>query len=118
MNRDNLIGEAKKEVLKMVDDGYVPPAKDKLIVMGDNGQGMVASQIYNMLNGGFMSEYDAFLAKRIAFVITGGNVKMGTMVDEETILKLERDAFVDFCKEEKTQARIAHMLTTGKPLRN
>ncbi|MBU1195522.1 MAG: enoyl-CoA hydratase/isomerase family protein [Proteobacteria bacterium] len=118
MNRDNLIGEAKKEVLKMVDDGYVPPAKDKLIVMGDNGQGMVASQIYNMLNGGFMSEYDAFLAKRIAFVVSGGNVKMGAMVDEETILKLERDAFVDFCKEEKTQARIAHMLTTGKPLRN
>ncbi len=118
MNRDNLIGEAKKEVLKMVDDGYVPPAKEKLIVMGNTGQGMVAAQLFNMLNGGYMSEYDGFLAKRIAYVISGGEVKTGTMVDEETILKLEREAFVDFCKEEKTQARINHMLKTGKPLRN
>ena len=117
-NRDNLIGEAKKEVLKMVDDGYVPPAKQGLIVMGDAGQGMVNAEIFNMLNGKFMSDYDAFLAKRIAFVMSGGEVKVGSSVDEDTILKLEREAFVDFCKEEKTIARIDHMLKTGKPLRN
>ncbi|WP_299983234.1 3-hydroxyacyl-CoA dehydrogenase/enoyl-CoA hydratase family protein [Desulfobacula sp.] len=117
-NRDNLIGEAKKEVLKMVDDGYVPPAKQGLIVMGDAGQGMVNAEIFNMLNGKFMSDYDAFLAKRIAYVMSGGDVKVGSIVDEDTILKLERDAFVDFCKEEKTIARIDHMLTTGRPLRN
>ncbi len=117
-NRDNLIGEAKKEVLKMVDDGYVPPAKQPLIVMGDAGQGMVNAEIFNMLNGKFMSDYDAFLAKRIAYVMSGGEVKTGSAVDEDTILKLERDAFVDFCKEEKTIARIDHMLKTGKPLRN
>ena len=117
-NRDNLVGEAKKEVLKMLDDGYAPPAKQPLIVMGDAGQGMVNAEIYNMLNGNFMSEYDAFLAKRIAYVMSGGDVKTGSMVDEDTILKLERDAFVDFCKEEKTVARIDHMLKTGKPLRN
>jgi 3-hydroxyacyl-CoA dehydrogenase len=117
-NRDNLIGEAKKEVLKMVDDGYVPPVKQPLIVMGDAGQGMVNAEIFNMLNGKFLSDYDAFLAKRIAFVMSGGEVKVGSAVDEDTILKLERDAFVDFCKEEKTIARIDHMLKTGKPLRN
>ncbi|MBU0465213.1 MAG: 3-hydroxyacyl-CoA dehydrogenase/enoyl-CoA hydratase family protein [Proteobacteria bacterium] len=117
-NRDNLIGEAKKEVLKMVDDGYVPPAKQPLIVMGDAGQGMVNAEIFNMLNGKFMSDYDAFLAKRIAYVMSGGEVKTGSLVDEDTILKLEREAFVDFCKEEKTIARIDHMLKTGKPLRN
>jgi len=117
-NRDNLIGEAKKEVLKMVDDGYVPPAKQPLIVMGDAGQGMVNAEIFNMLNGKFMSDYDAFLAKRIAYVMSGGDVKVGSSVTEDTILKLERDAFVDFCKEEKTIARIDHMLTTGRPLRN
>ena len=117
-NRDNLIGEAKKEVLKMVDDGYVPPAKQPLIVMGDAGQGMVNAEIFNMLNGKFMSDYDAFLAKRIAYVMSGGDVKVGSAVDEDTILKLEREAFVDFCKEEKTIARIDHMLKTGKPLRN
>ncbi len=117
-NRDNLVGEAKKEVLKMVDDGYAPPRKQGLIVMGNAGQGMVNAEIYNMLNGKFLSDYDAFLAKRIAFVMSGGDVKVGSMVDEETILTLEREAFVDFCKEEKTVARIDHMLKTGKPLRN
>ncbi len=117
-NRDNLIGEAKKEILKMVDDGYVPPSKQPLIVMGDAGQGMVNAEIFNMLNGKFMSEYDAFLAKRIAYVMSGGDVRVGSTVDEDTILKLEREAFVDFCKEEKTVARIDHMLKTGKPLRN
>jgi len=117
-NRDNLIGEAKKEVLKMVDDGYAPPAKQPLIVMGDAGQGMVNTELFNMLNGKFLSEYDAFLAKRIAFVMSGGEVRAGSEVDEDTILKLEREAFVDFCKEEKTMARIDHMLNTGKPLRN
>ena len=118
MNRDNLIGEAKKEVLKMLDDGYAPPSKQPLRVMGDAGQGMVNAEIFNMLNGKFMSDYDAFLAKRIAYVMSGGEVKVGSEVDEETILKLEREAFVDFCREEKTIARIDHMLKTGKPLRN
>ncbi|WDP90401.1 MAG: 3-hydroxyacyl-CoA dehydrogenase/enoyl-CoA hydratase family protein [Desulfobacter sp.] len=118
MNRDNLIGEAKKEVLKMVDDGYVPPMKKPLRVIGNAGQGMVNAELFNMLNGNFMSEHDAFLAKRIAFVMSGGDVRTGSEVDEDTILKLEREAFVDFCKEEKTIARIDHMLKTGKPLRN
>jgi len=117
-NRDNLIGEAKKEVLKMVDDGYVPPTKQSIIVMGNAGQGMVNAEIFNMLNGKFISDHDAFLAKRIAYVMSGGDVNVGSAVDEDTILKLEREAFVDFCKEEKTIARIDHMLKTGKPLRN
>ncbi|MBI9087801.1 MAG: 3-hydroxyacyl-CoA dehydrogenase/enoyl-CoA hydratase family protein [Desulfobacterium sp.] len=117
-NRDNLIGEAKKEVLRMVDDAYAPPAKKRLLVMGNSGQGMVNAEIYNMLEGQFMSEYDAFLAKRIAYVMSGGDVNKNTLVTEEAILKLEREAFCDLAKEEKTMARIDHMLKTGKPLRN
>ncbi|MEX1299368.1 MAG: 3-hydroxyacyl-CoA dehydrogenase NAD-binding domain-containing protein [Desulfotignum sp.] len=117
-NRDTLVGEAKKEVLRMVDDGYAPPMKQPLKVMGDAGQGMVNAEIFNMRNGNFMSDHDAFLAKRIAYVMSGGDVNVGSEVSEDTILKLERDAFVDFCKEEKTIARIDHMLRTGKPLRN
>ncbi len=117
-NRDNLIGEAKKEVLKMVDDAYAPPMKKPVRVMGNAAQGMINAELFNMLNGKFMSEHDAFLAKRIAFVMSGGDVNKGTEVSEEAILKLERDAFVDFAKEEKTVARIDHMLKTGKPLRN
>lgn len=117
-NRDTLVGEAKKEVLRMVDDGYAPPMKQPLKVFGDAGQGMVNAELYNMRNGNFMSDHDAFLAKRIAYVMSGGDVNVGSEVSEDTILKLERDAFVDFCKEEKTVARIDHMLKTGKPLRN
>ncbi len=117
-NRDNLIGEAKKEVLKMVDDAYAPPAKQRLLVMGNAGQGMVHGEVFNLMCGKMMSEYDAFLAKRIAYVMSGGDVNKNTMVQEDAILKLEREAFVDFAKEEKTVARIDHMLKTGKPLRN
>ena len=71
-----------------------------------------------MLQGKFISEYDAFLARRIAFVISGGNVRDNSEIDEEVILKLEREAFVDFWKEKKTHERVEHMLKTGKPLRN
>ncbi|MBF0200425.1 MAG: enoyl-CoA hydratase/isomerase family protein [Desulfamplus sp.] len=117
-NRDNQVGEAKKEVLRMVDNAYAPPAKKPVRVMGNAAQGMINAEIYNMLNGKFMSEHDAFLAKRIAFVMSGGDVNKNSEVPEETILKLEREAFIDFTREEKTIARIDHMLKTGKPLRN
>ncbi|RPJ15049.1 MAG: 3-hydroxyacyl-CoA dehydrogenase/enoyl-CoA hydratase family protein, partial [Desulfobacteraceae bacterium] len=117
-NRDYLIGEAKKEVLKMLDEGYAPPLKKKLKVFGEAAQGMINAEIFNMQSAKFVSEYDAFLAKKIAYVISGGDVRTGSEIDEEVILKLERTAFVDFLKEEKTLARIDHMLSTGKPLRN
>jgi len=117
-NRDLLIGEAKKEALIMADAGWTPPMKKDIPVAGISGTGMVTAELYNMANGLFMSEYDAFLAKRIAYVIAGGDVKYGTKVSEEHVLRLEREAFVDFCKEEKTLARIDHMLKTNKPLRN
>jgi 3-hydroxyacyl-CoA dehydrogenase len=117
-NRDHLIGEAKKEVLKMVDEGYAPPIKQPIKVLGQAAQGMIEVEIFNMLKGKFISEYDAFLAKRIAFVISGGEVRDNSSVGEDVILNLEREAFVDFWKEEKTMARVEHMLKTGKPLRN
>ncbi len=117
-NRDYLIGEAKKEVLRMVNDGYAPPVKQKVKVLGQAAQGMIEVEIFNMLSGKFITEYDAFLAKRIAYVISGGDVRDNSEVDEDVILKLEREAFVDFWKEEKTVARVEHILKTGKPLRN
>ena len=117
-NRDRLIGEAKKEVLKMSDEGYSPPVKRPIRVMGQAAQGMIEVEIFNMLRGKFITEYDAFLAKRIAYVLCGGEVRDNSFVEEEVILNLEREAFVDFWKEEKTMARVEHMLKTGKPLRN
>ncbi len=117
-NRDHLIGEAKKEVLKMHNDGYAPPLKERIKVLGQAAQGMVAAQISDMASGGFISEYDAFLARRVAYVISGGDVRDNSEVTDDVILSLERSTFIDFLKEEKTQARIEHMLKTGKPLRN
>jgi len=117
-NRDYLVGEAKKEVLKMVDEGYAPPVKRKLKAFGAAAQGMINAELFNMQSAQYVSEYDVFLAKRIAYVISGGDIRTNSLIDEEVILNLEREAFVDFWKEEKTVARVEHMLTTGKPLRN
>jgi 3-hydroxyacyl-CoA dehydrogenase len=117
-NRDLLIGEAKKEVLRMAENGYAPPAKRPLKVLGAAAEGMVNGEIFNMRSAKFISDHDAFLARRIAVVISGGHVRSNSEVDEEVILNLEREAFIDFLKQEKTLARIEHMLKTGKPLRN
>jgi 3-hydroxyacyl-CoA dehydrogenase len=79
---------------------------------------MIAAEINNMHSGGFISDYDAHLAKRIAFVISGGEVRANSEVDEQTILNLERQNFVELLGQEKTLARIEHLLETGRPLRN
>jgi 3-hydroxyacyl-CoA dehydrogenase len=117
-NRDYLIGEAKREVLNMVREGYAPPVKRPIPVFGQAAQGMINAELFNMASAGFVTEHDAFLARRIAVVLSGGDTRTNAMVNEETILTLERQAFIDFLKEEKTLARIDHMLKTGKPLRN
>ena len=102
----------------MVDEGYTPPTKKKINVLGQAAQGMIDVEIFNMISGKFITEYDAFLAKRIAYVISGGDVRDNSEIEEDVILNLEREAFIDFWKEEKTIARVEHMLKTGKPLRN
>ncbi|NCC94863.1 MAG: enoyl-CoA hydratase/isomerase family protein, partial [Opitutae bacterium] len=117
-NRDLLIGEAKREVLRMIEDGYAPPVRRPIRVFGEAAQGMIQAELFNMQGAGFVSEYDVFLARRIAYVISGGEARTNAMIDEQTILNLERQAFCDFWRQEKTQARVAQMLTTGKPLRN
>jgi 3-hydroxyacyl-CoA dehydrogenase len=117
-NRDHLIAEAKREVLRMLSDGYRPPVKRKVKVMGETAMGMVDAKVSDMQSGGFISEYDALLARRVAHVVSGGEVRYGSEVGEDVILRLEREAFVALLKEEKTHARVEHMLRTGKPLRN
>jgi len=81
-NRDYLIGEAKKEVLKMLDEGYAPPVKRKIKVFGESAQGMINAEIFNMVSAKFVSEHDAFLAKRIAYVLSGGEVRANSEVDK------------------------------------
>jgi 3-hydroxyacyl-CoA dehydrogenase len=117
-NRDHLIGEAKKDVLAMCDSGYAPPVKRKLKVFGESAQGMINGELHNMRSAGFVSDHDVFLIKRIAYVMGGGDVRANSDIEEDTIIRLEREAFMDLVKEAKTQARIDHTLQTGKPLRN
>ncbi len=117
-NRDHLVGEAKKEVLRMVDEGYAPPVKRKIKVVGQSARGIMNAELLNMKSGKYISEYDEFLAKKVAHVMSGGDVREGSEIDEDVILALEREAFLELWKESKTHARVEHMLKTGKPLRN
>jgi 3-hydroxyacyl-CoA dehydrogenase len=71
-----------------------------------------------MIRAGYISEYDGHIAAKLAHVITGGDLSRTTLVSEQYLLDLEREAFVSLCGEQKTQMRMQHMLETGKPLRN
>jgi len=116
MNKDNLIGEAKKEVLKMLDDGYAAPMKTKIPVLGREGIGMVWAEMLNMKSGGYITPHMEFIAKKIATCMCGGDVPTGTLVSEEHLMKLEREAFVELWKTENTQKMAENIMKTGKPL--
>ncbi|WAC63941.1 3-hydroxyacyl-CoA dehydrogenase/enoyl-CoA hydratase family protein [Pseudoxanthomonas sp. SL93] len=110
---------AKQQVLALAESGYRPPLPARRIqVAGDVGIATFKMMLVNMLEGRFISEYDYEIAVRIATVLCGGEVDRGALVDEEWLLALERKHFVELAQQEKTQARIGHMLKTGKPLRN
>ncbi|RJP46557.1 MAG: 3-hydroxyacyl-CoA dehydrogenase/enoyl-CoA hydratase family protein [Desulfobacteraceae bacterium] len=115
-NKDLLIGEAKKEVLKMVDDGYMPPKKKKTMVFGREAHGMLWAEMLNMKSGGYITPHMEFVAKKAAYCMSGGDVPQGTMVSEEYLMTLEREAFVELWKTEGTQKMAEHIMTTGKPL--
>ena len=110
---------AKQQALALAESGYRPPLPARRIqVAGDVGIATFKMLLVNMLEGRFISEYDYEIATRIATVLCGGEVDRGALVDEEWLLALERKHFVELAQQEKTQARIAHMLKTSKPLRN
>lgn len=116
MNKDQLIGEAKKECLKMVDDGYAPPLKKKIPVMGRDGIGMIWAEMLNMRTAGTMPPYMETIAKKICHCMAGGDVMHGSLVSEEYLMTQEREAFVELWRNENTQKMAAHILATGKPL--
>ena len=114
-----LLHIAKAEARALAEGGYRPPLPGRRIqVAGDVGIATFKMLLVNMLEGRFVSEYDYEIAERIATVLCGGKLDRGALVDEEWLLKLERQHFVELAQQEKTQARIGHMLKTGKPLRN
>jgi 3-hydroxyacyl-CoA dehydrogenase len=117
MSRDMQIYEAKQIVLGM-SKFYKPPKPALIPVMGENFRGLVEGIIMNMYYGKYISDYDLFVSRKIAYVLSGGDCPEGTYVTEQEILDLEREAFISLCGQQKTQDRISAMLSTGKPLRN
>jgi len=117
-NKDLLIADAKKKVLQLIDNGYTPPIAKSFRAPGinDNAFGLMQGKV--MLDAGMISEYDFHLIEKVLYIMTGGNVTKGTMINEQYLLDLEREVFIELCKEKKTQDRIQYMLNKGKPLRN
>ncbi|MNC38402.1 putative 3-hydroxyacyl-CoA dehydrogenase [compost metagenome] len=118
VNGDHLIAEAKKAVLRMKSEGYEPQYESKFRVVGSEGRAVLELGAIGMRESGYISDHDLLIAKKLAHVLAGGNVPAGTLVTEQYLLDLEREAFLSLCGETKTLQRMKHMLTTGKPLRN
>jgi 3-hydroxyacyl-CoA dehydrogenase len=118
MNGDFLLQAAKQAVLELDRQGYRPPLPARLPVAGPEGRAVLELAAYSLQNAGYATEYDRYLAKHLAYVLTGGNLPAGTLVPEEYLLDLEREAFLHLCGQSKTQARMAHMLQKNRPLRN
>ncbi|HRL34374.1 MAG TPA: 3-hydroxyacyl-CoA dehydrogenase, partial [Neisseria sp.] len=117
-NSYELLHVALNEARAMADSGFRPDVPALFPVAGRSGAASIQGQLLNMKEGGFISEYDMHIGSQIAWVITGGDVDPGTLVDEQWLLDLERKVFVDLLKNEKTLERIENMMSTGKPLRN
>ena len=117
-NLDHLLYDAKENVLAMVKEGFKPPRPKLIPVAGEGGRAAIKYMVNTMSKGGFVTEYEEFIAGKLAYILTGGNVLSGALVTEQHLLDLEREAFVSLCGEKKTQERITHMLKTNKPLRN
>ncbi|WP_223701413.1 3-hydroxyacyl-CoA dehydrogenase/enoyl-CoA hydratase family protein [Sutcliffiella deserti] len=117
-NGDHLIYDAKQAALSLFERGYTPPVRKKIPVVGETGYATLMLGAHNMQYSGFISEHDLKIAKKLAYVIAGGNLPFGTEVDEQYLLDLEREAFLSLVGEAKSQQRMQHMLVKGKPLRN
>jgi len=116
---DELLHVAKTQANALAESGWRPPLPDRQIVAaGDVATATFKANLVNMLEGRFISEHDMEIATRIADTLCGGQIERGSLIDEQWLLDLERKHFVALALNPKTQARIAHTLTTGKPLRN
>jgi 3-hydroxyacyl-CoA dehydrogenase len=119
MNRFELLDIAKAELRTLAVAGYRPPLRPTAIpVAGRSAISTIKAFLVNMLAGGYISEHDHLIGTRIAIVMCGGELDGGALVDEQWFLDLERQHFMELIATEKSQARIEHMLKTGKPLRN
>jgi 3-hydroxyacyl-CoA dehydrogenase len=126
MNRDRLVADAKQTALALAKSGWKPSAPSwqegaqntQIKVLGESFLAAAKMAIHMMVRGGYASDYDAHVARKLANILAGGALSAAQMVSEQYVLDLEREAFVSLCGEKKTQERIAFTLKTGKPLRN
>lgn len=117
MNKDRVLSEAKAAVLDMAKN-YSPPKPIDLYLPGPTGAAALNLAIQNLANQGVATPHDVTIAKQLAYVLSGGNTDVLDPISENDILKLERQAIIKLAKTRQTRARVAHMLKTGKPLRN
>ncbi|MFN0315641.1 MAG: 3-hydroxyacyl-CoA dehydrogenase/enoyl-CoA hydratase family protein [Burkholderiales bacterium] len=119
MNRFELLHVAKWQARALAETGYRAPLPARDIpVAGRNVIATFKAHLANLLEGQYISEHDRLVTEKIAYVLCGGDLDAGTLVDERWFLELERQCFMELLATEKTQARIEHTLKTGKPLRN
>jgi 3-hydroxyacyl-CoA dehydrogenase len=118
INQNHLIYDAKQSALSLTRSGYKPPQPRKIPVVGESGKAVLKLGAYTMKASAFISEHDMKIASKLAHVLSGGDLPSGTLVDEQYLLDIEREAFLSLVGEPKSQARMQHMLTKGKPLRN
>jgi 3-hydroxyacyl-CoA dehydrogenase len=119
VNKDRQIAEAKKHALLMAEAGYTQPIRRSDVkVLGKQALGMFLVGTDQMQAGKYISEHDKKIANKLAYVMAGGDLSEPTLVTEQYLLDLEREAFLSLCTERKTLERIQFMLTKGKPLRN
>lgn len=117
-NPDHLLYDAKQRVLALAKAGYSKPEREKIPVVGEAGYAAMLLGAKTLQFGGYASDHDIKIAEKLAYVLSGGRIKEGSLIDEKVMLDLEREAFLSLIGEPKTQQRMQHMLVKGKPLRN
>ncbi len=119
LNQSRRIANAKEQVLNLFKAGYTQPQQRKDIkVLGKSGLGALYAGINGMWKGGYATDHDVLVAKKLAFVMCGGDLSEPTLVNEQYLLDLEREAFLSLCGEKKTLERIQSVITAGRPIRN
>ncbi len=119
VSRDYQLTRAKEAALELVELGYTSPSKEKdILVLGQEGLGIVYVGANSMYSGNYMSEHDLLISEKLGYVLCGGDLSENTWVSEQYLLDMERKAFVELCKERKTLERLESILKSGKVLRN
>ena len=119
INQSRRIAEAKRSVIELFESGYTAPIVRKDIkVLGRSALGALYAGINGMLTAGYATPHDSLVAKKLAYVMCGGDLSEPTIVSEQYLLDLEREAFLSLCGEKKTLERIQSVLKSGKPVRN